>query len=108
MTIRFRHDSDLEITTGCAAAHPDRRGGQHVAQPCTGVRIRHVPTGVVAYSLDERSQFANRQAALLTLHAELDKQEHDPLGYFLRAWGEYLEGKRRYEDVPIMYPRGDQ
>lgn len=60
-------DEDLEIVSGCAAAHPDRRGGQHVAKTCTGVLIVHKPTGIAVRMLDERSQYKNKQNALAKL-----------------------------------------
>lgn len=64
-------DEDLEITTGCHAVHPDRRGGQHVAVHCTGVRILHIPTGVEVLSSEERSQLRNLEAAMQMLREAL-------------------------------------
>ena len=65
-------DPDLEITVGCAAVHPDQRGGQHVAMRCSGVRITHKPTGISVLSMDERSQHANKQKAMEMLREALD------------------------------------
>lgn len=61
------NEDDLEIVAGCAAAHPDQRGGQHVAKACTGVMIFHKPTGIGVRVLDERSQFKNKAKALAKL-----------------------------------------
>lgn len=60
-------ESDLIITTGCEAQHPDQRGGQHVSKPCTGVRITHAPTGLSVMVDTERSQHGNRLVAMETL-----------------------------------------
>lgn len=66
------NDADLEVTTGCDAAHPDHRGGQHVAMRCCAVRIMHRPTGIGVLANDERSQFSNRKAAMQRLQTVLD------------------------------------
>jgi protein subunit release factor A len=67
-------DADFEVTTGCDAAHLDRRGGQHVAKTCTAVRILHKPTGIAVTSTNERSQYANRIKAMECLIAILRTQ----------------------------------
>lgn len=43
------------------------KGGQHVGQFDTGVKITHLPTGLVAICEAERSQFKNRNVALQML-----------------------------------------
>lgn len=55
--------ADLVVTIGCEAVHPGNVGRQHVAKQCTGVRIRHVPTGLEVVVNSERSQHANRAKA---------------------------------------------
>lgn len=57
-------DEDLEVIVGCAAAHPDRRGGQHVARACTDVMIIHKPTGIGVRVFEFRSQYKNKQVAI--------------------------------------------
>lgn len=59
--------NDVEVTTGCAAVHPDQRGGQHVAMSCTGVLMTHRPSGVSVLANNERSQYKNRIEALRLL-----------------------------------------
>jgi protein subunit release factor A len=54
----------IRIITGCAAVHPDRRGGQHVAQACPGVLAIDDERGIGVLCMDERSQFRNRERAL--------------------------------------------
>lgn len=57
---------EITLVAGCDAAHPDRRGGQHVGN-CTAVLAIHNPTGVAFRSDAERSQFANRERAVAKL-----------------------------------------
>lgn len=61
------NDEDYEVIAGCDAAHPDQRGGQHVARQCTAVRVLHRPTGLAVTSTEHRSLHANREAAFAVL-----------------------------------------
>lgn len=62
-------NEDLDFISGCAAVHPDQRGGQHVAMACPGVRATHRDTGITALVSDERSLFKNRHKATLVVRA---------------------------------------
>lgn len=53
------HASDLEISIW----PPSKVGGQHVGTS-NGVKIVHLPTGLEAVSIAERSQHLNRQIAM--------------------------------------------
>lgn len=46
-------------------------GGQHVNKTSSAVRLTHLPTGIVAASQAERSQFQNRDNAMNMLKAKL-------------------------------------
>src|SRR5262249_34093091 len=50
-------------------------GGQHQNKTESGVRFRHVPTGIVAESRNERSQHKNAAVALALLKSKLYRIE---------------------------------
>jgi peptide chain release factor 2 len=54
-------------------------GGQNVQKNQTAVRIRHLPTGIIVTSQNERSQTQNREMALKVLRGKLYAVEQEKL-----------------------------
>lgn len=50
-------------------------GGQHRNTTDSAVRIRHLPTGIIAQASESRSQLQNREMAMNRLQAALAKRE---------------------------------
>lgn len=81
-------DEDVKVEKFHCGGH----GGQNVNKVETGVRITHIPTGIVITSTKERSQYMNRQDALKKLTAILkqigkdnrDKQKNE-------AWSKHAQ-----------------
>lgn len=56
----------------------------------TGVRIIHIPTGLVSRSTEERSQFGNKQRAMERLQEKLaDLQKEQETKQKSAAWREH-------------------
>jgi protein subunit release factor A len=53
------------------------KGGQHQNRTESGVRLVHLPTGLVAQSREERSQFRNKRVALQRLRERLEESNYE-------------------------------
>ncbi len=72
-------ERDLEVETFCSGGP----GGQNVNKVASAVRIRHLPTGIMAKCQNHRSQWQNRQSAMEILASKIrqageDRKERRP------------------------------
>ncbi len=114
-------DDSIEITVNPADLEWDTfrasgAGGQHVNKTESAVRVRHLPSGIVAECQEERSQHMNREKALKMLKSrlyevELEKQraERDKVesSKMKNEWGSqirsYVLDDRRVKDHRTGY-----
>lgn len=77
---RFARLSLEELERDCAfeAFHASGPGGQGVNTADSAVRMRHIPTGIVVVSREQRSQLQNRAACLRKLQTILRERAIPP------------------------------
>ena len=77
---RFARLSDEELLRQCEAEafHASGPGGQGVNTTDSAVRMRHLPTGIVVTSREQRSQLQNRATCLRKIRRKLEALSYRP------------------------------
>jgi len=98
-------ENDRDLLAECITEtfRSSGKGGQHVNKVETGVRLRHLPTGIVVTSQAERSQYRNkmicltkirRKVALLNIIPLTRVETNVPIGVKRKRY----DAKRRHGD----------
>jgi protein subunit release factor B len=73
-------ESEEELLRECEADtfRAGGPGGQHVNKTASAVRLRHLPSGVVVSSQQERSQHRNKAICLQKLREKIERLNYRP------------------------------
>ena len=78
MIILPESDEDLLRECEVETFRSSGPGGQHVNKTESAVRLRHLPTGVVVTSQQQRSQHRNKALCLQRLRKKVDQMNYRP------------------------------
>ena len=103
---RLARQSDDELAKQCEVEvfHASGPGGQGVNTTDSAVRMRHLPTGIVVTSREQRSQLQNRATCLRKIRHQLELRSRRPkvrkaTKPSKAAKQRRLDAKRRRSDV---------
>jgi protein subunit release factor B len=73
-------ESDDDLLQQCETStfRSSGPGGQHVNKTESAVRLRHIPSGVVVTSQQERSQHRNKAICIEKLRLRIERLNHRP------------------------------
>lgn len=78
MIILPKSDEDLLRQCEVDTFRSSGPGGQHVNKTESAVRLKHLPSGLVVTSREERSQHRNKAICLRKLRERVEKLNHRP------------------------------
>ncbi|MBQ6523086.1 MAG: peptide chain release factor-like protein [Atopobiaceae bacterium] len=111
---RWARMSDEDLARDCEveAFHASGPGGQGVNTADSAVRMRHLPSGIVVTSREERSQLQNRANCLRKIRQQLELRAQRPkvrkaTKLSKAARQRRLDAKHRRSDVKAQRRRTD-